>query len=306
MGKIGFVFAGQGAQYTGMGESLSKCSSAAAELFKKIDSVRPETSKQCFEADAEQLMKTDVTQPCVYAVDLACAYALKERGIMADAVAGYSLGELAALTFAGSLTPEEGVRLVAARGAAMQRASELQETGMMAVLKLDDDRINQLASKYDNVYPVNFNCKGQVSVAGLKDQLAQFGQDVKENGGLVRILEVAGGFHSPFMQSAATELKDIFEQASVAEAQIPVYANCTGEKYQGNYTDTMLRQIVSPILWQKSIENMIADGVDTFIEVGPGSRLTKMITRISKDITMLNVENEETLELAVKTAGGQK
>ena len=251
MGKIGFVFAGQGAQYTGMGESLSKCSSAAAELFKKIDSVRPETSKQCFEADAEQLMKTDVTQPCVYAVDLACAYALKERGIMADAVAGYSLGELAALTFAGSLTPEEGVRLVAARGAAMQRASELQETGMMAVLKLDDDRINQLASKYDNVYPVNFNCKGQVSVAGLKDQLAQFGQDVKENGGLVRILEVAGGFHSPFMQSAATELKDIFEQASVAEAQIPVYANCTGEKYQGSYTDTMLRQIVSPILWQK-------------------------------------------------------
>ena len=306
MGKIGFVFAGQGAQYTGMGESLSKCSSAAAELFKKIDSVRPETSKQCFEADAEQLMKTDVTQPCVYAVDLACAYALKERGIMADAVAGYSLGELAALTFAGSLTPEEGVRLVAARGAAMQRASELQETGMMAVLKLDDDRINQLASKYDNVYPVNFNCKGQVSVAGLKDQLAQFGQDVKENGGLVRILEVAGGFHSPFMQSAATELKDIFEQASVAEAQIPVYANCTGEKYQGSYTDTMPRQIVSPILWQKSIENMIADGVDTFIEVGPGSRLTKMITRISKDITMLNVENEETLELAVKTAGGQK
>ena len=275
MGKIGFVFAGQGAQYTGMGESLSKCSSAAAELFKKIDSVRPETSKQCFEADAEQLMKTDVTQPCVYAVDLACAYALKERGIMADAVAGYSLGELAALTFAGSLTPEEGVRLVAARGAAMQRASELQETGMMAVLKLDDDRINQLASKYDNVYPVNFNCKGQVSVAGL-------------------------------MQSAATELKDIFEQASVAEAQIPVYANCTGEKYQGSYTDTMLRQIVSPILWQKSIENMIADGVDTFIEVGPVSRLTKMITRISKDITMLNVENEETLELAVKTAGGQK
>lgn len=306
MGKIGFVFAGQGAQYTGMGESLAKCSSAAAELLKKIDSVRPGTSKQCFEADTEQLMKTDVTQPCVYAVDLACAYALKERGIMADAVAGYSLGELAALTFAGSMTPEEGVRLVAARGAAMQRASELQETGMMAVLKLDDDRINQLASKYDNVYPVNFNCKGQVSVAGLKDQLAQFGQDVKENGGLVRILEVAGGFHSPFMQSAATELKDIFEQVSVSEAQIPVYANCTGEKYQGSYTDMMLRQIVSPILWQKSIENMIADGIDTFIEVGPGSRLTKMITRISKDITMLNVENEETLELAVKTAGGHK
>ena len=306
MGKIGFVFAGQGAQYIGMGESLSKCSGAAAELFRKIDSVRPETSKQCFEADTEQLMKTDVTQPCVYAVDLACAYALKERGIMADAVAGYSLGELAALTFAGSFTPEEGVRLVSARGAAMQRASELQETGMMAVLKLDDDRINQLASKYDNVYPVNFNCKGQVSVAGLKDQLAQFGQDVKENGGLVRILEVAGGFHSPFMQSAASDLKDIFEKASVKEAEIPVYANCTGEKYQGSYTDTMLRQIVSPILWQKSIENMIADGVDTFIEVGPGSRLTKMITRISKDITMLNVENEETLELAVKTAGGKK
>ncbi len=306
MGKIGFVFAGQGAQYTGMGESLSKCSNAASELFKKIDSVRPETSKQCFKANTEQLMKTDVTQPCVYTVDLACAYALKERGITADAVSGYSLGELAALTFAGAFTPEEGVKLVAARGDAMQKASELHKTGMMAVLKLDDDKVDQIASKYDEVYPVNFNCKGQVSVAGLSDQLAEFGKEIKANGGLIRILEVAGGFHSPFMQSAVTELSDLFQNASAAEAQIPVYANCTGEKYQGNYADTMLKQIVSPILWQKSIENMIADGIDTFIEVGPGNRLTKMITRISKDITMLNVENEETLELAVKIAGGQK
>lgn len=304
MGKIGFVFAGQGAQYGGMGSDLVKCSKAAARLFAVLDNVRSGTSKQCFEADSQELMKTDVTQPCVYAVDLACAYALKERGIVPDAAAGYSLGELAALAFAGAFTPEEGIKLVCARGTAMQKASELQETGMMAVLKLDDETVNKLASKYNRVYPVNFNCKGQVTVAGTSSQLAEFAKDVKENGGLVRILEVAGGFHSPFMASASEELTEVFKKASVGEVQIPVYANCTGEKYNGSYADIMLKQIVSPILWQKSIENMIADGIDTFIEVGPGSSLTKMITRISKNITMLNVENEETLELAVKTVGG--
>ncbi len=300
MGKIAFVFAGQGAQYPGMARGL------APDILERLDTVRPGTTKQMMEADAEELMKTDVTQPCVYAADLAAAFALEKRGIKADAVAGYSLGEIAALAYAGAFSPEKGMELVMKRGLAMQRASDLHETGMAAVLKLSDEQVISLASKYDQVYPVNFNCPGQISVAGDKQQLTDFGADVKENGGLVRILEVAGGFHSPYMSTAAEELAAVFKETEMNETAIPVYANYTAEPYAGDYAELMTRQIINPILWQKTIENMIAEGVDIFVEVGPGTRLGKMLTRISKDITLLNVENEETLENAVNVIGGSE
>ena len=298
MGKIAFVFAGQGAQYPGMARGL------APDILERLDTVRPGTARQMMEADAEELMKTDVTQPCVYAADLAAAFALEERGIKADAVAGYSLGEIAALAYAGAFSPEEGMELVMKRGEAMQRASEMHETGMAAILKLNDEQVISLAAKYDRVYPVNFNCPGQISVAGDKEQLQSFSADVKGEGGLVRILEVAGGFHSPYMAPAAEELAEPFNAVQMKETTIPVYANYTAKPYAGNYQELMINQITNPILWQKTIENMMAEGVDIFVEVGPGTRLGKMLSRISKDITLLNVENEETLNNAVEVIGG--
>ena len=299
MGKIAFVFAGQGAQYTGM------CKGLSPETLARLDAVRPGTARQIMEADADELMKTDVTQPCVYAADLMAAFALEERGIKADAVAGYSLGEIAALAYAGAFSIEEGMKLVAKRGEAMQKASDLHETGMAAILKLSDEKVIEICSRFDQVYPVNFNCKGQISCAGDKAQLLDFAQEVKAEGGLARILEVAGGFHSPFMKTAADELESVFASVEFEETKIPVYANYTAAPYEGNDADIMTKQIVNPILWQKAIENMIASGVDTFIEVGPGNRLGKMLSRISKDILLLNVENEETLEAAVKAVGGR-
>lgn len=299
MGKIAFVFAGQGAQYPGMCQGLSP------ETMARLDAVRPGTMHQMTEADAEELMKTDVTQPCVYAADLLAAFALEERGIKADAVAGYSLGELAALAYAGAFSLEEGMNLVTKRGIAMQKASDMHETGMAAILKLSDEKVIELCGRFNQVYPVNFNCKGQVSCAGDKAELKEFAQVVKAEGGLPRILEVAGGFHSPFMQPAADELESEFQAVEYTETRIPVYANYTANPYEGNYADLMTKQIVNPILWQKSIENMIASGVDTFIEVGPGNRLGKMLSRISKDITLYNVENQETLDKVVEAIGGK-
>ena len=248
------------------------------------------------EADTEQLMKTDVTQPCVYAVDLACAYALKERGIMADAVAGYSLGELAALTFAGSLTPEEGVRLVAARGAAMQRASELQETGMMAVLKLDSKTVSDLASEFDGLYAVNYNCPGQVVVSGLKSRMPQFCEKAAQAGGRCVPLAVSAAFHSPFMNKAADGFSEELKKYDIKAPEIPVYSNLTAQPYEESVSDVLGNQMKSPVRWQETIENMIKDGYTDFIEVGAGKTLSGLIKKISKEVRVSSVEDKDSLE----------
>ena len=180
MGKIAFVFAGQGAQTPGMGKDVCEAVPAAADVFAKADAVREGTSRQCFEADAAELMETKNTQPCVFTVDLAMAAALEAEGIHADMTAGYSLGELAALVYAGAMTMEDGTKLVAERGRLMQACSEAHETGMAAVLKLQDDAVEEICAKYPDLYPVNFNSDGQVSVAGDKEQLQQMRADVKE------------------------------------------------------------------------------------------------------------------------------
>ena len=300
MGKIAFVFAGQGAQHTGMGKEISENVSAAAEIFAKADSVRPGTSQQCFEGSSELLAETKNTQPCIYTVDMAMAAALEANGVKADMAAGYSLGELAALAYAGSFSFDDGLGLVSQRGAIMQKASESCDSGMMAVLKLPDEKIEELSSKYTKVYPVNFNCNGQVTVAGDRAQLDQFKDDVKEAKGLVRILEVSGGFHSPFMSDAAEEFKKVLEGADIKDANIPVYSNWTAKPYEGDYKKALEMQIANPIRWKNIIEDMIENGADTFIELGPGTALTKMITRISKKVRMFNVKDMESLELTLK------
>lgn len=303
MGKIAFVFAGQGAQKPGMGKDIAEYSSAAAKVFELADQVREGTSKQCFEAEQEILSRTENTQPCIYTVNLAIAEALKEKGITADMVAGYSLGELAALAYAGSFSYDKGLDIVQKRGRLMQEASEKCDTGMAAILKLSDEKVEELCSKYENVFPVNFNCKGQITVAGDREELAAFAPEAKEAGGLVRILEVSGGFHSPFMKEAADKFEETIAGESFKVPEIPVYSNRTSQPYaeeEQEIKNLLVEQISNPIRWKTLIENMIEQGVDTFVEVGPGTALTKMITRISKNVTMLNVCDVETLEQVVE------
>ena len=300
MGKIAFVFAGQGAQSPGMGKDVYDAVPAAREIFDKADAVRPETSAQCFEADAAELMQTKNTQPCVYTVDLAMAAALEAEGIHADMTAGYSLGELAALTYAGAMTVEEGTRVVSERGRLMQIASEAHETGMAAVLKLQDDKVEEICSKYPDLYPVNYNSDGQVSVAGDKEQLIKMRDDVKAERGLAKILDVSGAFHSPYMNQAAEDFSKFLEDAEIGEAKIPVYSNRTALEYEGDYKQLLVEQIINPVYWKKLVRNMIDEGVDTFIELGPGQALTSMITRISKDVKMYRVSDMETLQSTVE------
>ena len=222
MGKIAFVFAGQGAQHPGMGQELAEISPAAAEVFQKLDALRPGTSAQCFSGTDEELKETKNTQPCMFAVELAAAAALTEAGIKADKAAGFSLGEIGALTYTGAVDLETGFHLVCRRGELMQAAAEEQPTAMAAVLKLPNEKVEELCGQFPETYPVNYNCPGQVSVACAKEQLAPFSAAVKAAGGRALPLKVRGGFHSPFMASAAEGFAQVLADCQVEEPKIPL------------------------------------------------------------------------------------
>lgn len=309
MGKIAFLFAGQGAQYPGMGKALTERSPKAKALFALADEVRPGTSRQCFEGDAAELTETKNTQPCVFAVDLAAAYALEEAGVHADAAAGFSLGEMAALTFAGAFSEREGFTLVCRRGALMQDASEKHPGAMAAVLKLSDKAVEDLCAPFPDVFPVNYNCPGQLVVAGGEENLARFCDLAAGAGGRAKKLAVGGGFHSPFMNEAAAAFRAELDAVGVKEPRIPVYGNRTAAPYGEEREATLAEQMRNPVLWTKTVERMAADGVDTFIEVGPGKTLSGLVRRILPDAAVYRVEDEKTLEetlRALRETGGQE
>ena len=306
MGKIAFVFAGQGAQYSGMGQSLREASPAARAVFDVADTLRPGTSAQCFAAPVEELSITENTQPCLYCVDLAAAKALEEAGVIPDYAAGFSLGEIAALSFAGVFSPEEGFGFVCRRGRAMQKAGEENPGAMAAVLKLSNEQVEQLCAGFEKVWPVNYNCPGQLVCAGEKGQIQAFCQKVEEAGGRAKLLAVSGGVHSPFMESASEELRAVLETVGLQEPRVPVYANFNAEPYTAESArELLVNQVKSPVRWQETVERLCGLGVDTFIECGPGKTLCGLIRKTVKGVTVLNVQDEETLKAAVEAVKAQ-
>lgn len=309
MGKIAFLFAGQGAQYPGMGKSLTEISPKAASMFELADSIRPGTSRQCFEGDPAELTQTANTQPCVFTVDLAAAYALEEAGVHADVAAGFSLGEMAALTFAGSFSEKDGFSLVCRRGELMQEAAQEHPSAMAAVLKLKDETVEQLCAGFPDVYPVNYNCPGQLVVAGGTEHLEQFCELAAEAGGRAKKLAVGGGFHSPFMEQAASAYLQELLRIGVNPPRISVYGNRTAAPYEENREIMLAEQMKNPVLWTKTVERMAADGVDTFVEVGPGKTLSGLVKRILPHAAVYRVEDAATLEetiQALRKTGGQE
>lgn len=296
MAKIALVFSGQGAQYSGMGKELYDASPRAREVFARCDAIRPGTSQQCFTGSKEELTQTINTQPCLFCVDLAAAAAVLEQGIQPVALAGFSLGELPALCVGEALRLEDSFRLVCERARLMHQASTQSDSTMMAILKLPTSKVEELCREAGAVYPVNYNCEGQVVVAGKQATLSDFAQTVKSEGGRAMPLAVSGGFHSVYMDLAREGLAEFMQGIRFAMPAIPVYANVNGQPYESNGAELLARQVNSPVLWQKTIENMLADGVDTFIEVGAGKTLSTLIKKIAPDALCYHVEDKASLD----------
>lgn len=289
MGRIAFVFSGQGDQYPGMGKELCEKYPVAASVFKMCDRLRPGTSSQCFEGTEEELKETKNTQPCLFAMELSAAAVLFDKGVRPDAVAGFSLGEVVAATAAGAFDEETGFRLVCKRGELMQREAERFDTSMAAIVKLTSKQVWEVCEKYSDVYPVNFNCPGQITVSGLSSQMPAFFEDVKAAGGRAIPLKVKGAFHSPFMENAASAFAEELKKAEISNINITLYSNMTSKPYTDDVAELLSKQICSPVQWEELIRNMIADGIDTFIEIGPGRTLTNMIKKIDTEVTALTV-----------------
>ena len=296
MGKIAFIFSGQGAQYSGMGKELYEASPAAKAVYDMADSVREGTSKQCFEGSTEELCKTVNTQPCVFTADLAAAYALVERGIKPDCVAGFSLGEVAALAFSKMLSDEEAFKLVCKRGELMDKAATENPGAMAAVMKITPQQVEEICSKFDKTYPVNYNSPAQTVVATTSENADKFCEAVKEAGGRAKLLAVSGAFHSPFMAEAADGLAEYMENVDFSQPETVIYSDVTAKPYEGDYKALVKAQVESPVKWQTIVENMVADGVDTFIEVGVGKTLTGLVKRINGDVKAFKVETPADIE----------
>lgn len=296
MGKIAFIFSGQGAQYSGMGKELYDFSPAAKAVYDMADSVREGTSRQCFEGSTEELCKTVNTQPCVFTADLAAAYALVERGIKPDCVAGFSLGEIAALAFSKMLSDEEAFKLVCKRGELMDKAATENPGAMAAVMKITPQQVEEICSKFDKTYPVNYNSPAQTVVATTSENADKFCEAVKEAGGRAKMLAVSGAFHSPFMAEAADGLAEYMESVDFSEPETVIYSDVTAKPYEGDYKALVKAQVESPVKWQTIVENMVADGVDTFIEVGVGKTLTGLVKRINVDVKAFKVDTPADIE----------
>lgn len=299
MGKVAFVFAGQGAQYSGMGKSLYETSKAAKAVLDEAERLHPGTLEMCFNGSREDLSQTRNTQPCLMAVDRACAAALIESGIKPEGLAGFSLGEIAAMATSGLLPFEQMFRLVTRRAELMQACAEKYESGMIAVLKLEDAVVEALCAQ-NHAFPVNYNCPGQIVCALLTKDIPALTEAVKAAGGRALSLAVNGGFHSPFMADAAQGLRDFAKDLPFVAPSLPLYADKTCKPYTAESAAELLgAQVESPVRWTELIRTMQADGYTDFIEVGAGKTLSGLIGKIGGAVRIANVEDADSLAATV-------
>lgn len=297
--KIALLFAGQGAQFTGMGKSLYENSNEARLIFDIADKLRPGTSAQCFSADSATLSKTENTQPCIFTVDLAAAKAVAEQGIKISAVAGFSLGELPAIAFSEILAVEKAFSLTLSRASFMSKAAYENPGEMAAILKLSGEVINEVCENIGGVWAVNYNSPAQTVIAGNQQSISQATEKLTLLGGKVVKLAVSGAFHCPHMTSAGEQMLNLLSKTNFSEPLTPIYSNVTAKPYSKELiSDLLSQQIYSPVKWQQTIEHMTASGIDTFIEVGPGKTLSGLVRRISPGAKCFNVcEYEEILKV---------
>ncbi len=295
--KKAYVFPGQGAQFTGMGQELYNSNPKAKELFERANEILGwRISDVMFTGTVEELKQTKVTQPAIFIHSVVLAKCLGEN-FNPDMVAGHSLGEFSALTAAGALSFDEGLQLVAQRAFAMQKACELKQSTMAAVLNLEDSVIEsvckQVTEKGDKgiVVAANYNCHGQVVISGDIDAVAEAGTILKEKGAKrVLPLVVGGAFHSPLMDPARVELGEAIKKAVITKPICPIYQNVDALPHTDpeEIKENLLIQLTHPVKWAQIVEKMVADGANEFVELGPGTVLQGLVRKLAPAETQIS------------------
>lgn len=285
-----YVFPGQGAQFVGMGKDLYENTPLAKELFEKANDILGfRITDLMFSGTDEDLRQTKVTQPAIFLHSVILAATMGEN-FKPDMVAGHSLGEFSALVAAGAISFDDGLRLVYARAMAMQKACEAEPSTMAAILGLEDSKVEEICKGIDEiVVPANYNSPGQLVISGSMAGIDRACIELKAAGAKRALpLKVGGAFHSPLMEPARIELAEAINRTDFHKPVCPVYQNATADRVTDPATIklNLIAQLTAPVLWTQIVQNMIADGADYFVEVGPGSVLQGLISKIGKDVTV--------------------
>ena len=284
--KHAYVFPGQGAQYPGMGKDLYENSVEARELFDRANEILGfNITDIMFNGTADELKQTKVTQPAVFLHSVILA---KVLGVKPDAVAGHSLGEFSALVVAGALSFEDGLKLVAKRALAMQACCEKQPGGMAAILGLEDAVVEECCKAIDGVVvAANYNCPGQIVISGANEAVDKACEQLKEAGARRALrLPVGGAFHSPLMEPARVELEKAIAEVEFHTPSCPIYQNVDAQPQSDSEVikRNVIAQLTAPVRWTQSAKNMIADGIDTYTELGPGNVLQGLIKKVNAEV----------------------
>lgn len=304
MGKTAFVFPGQGAQYVGMGRDFYETYPVSREVFDRASAVTGlDLPALCFEEN-DRLDVTEYTQIAMLTVEAAILAAVRERGILPDVTAGLSLGEYGALIASGVLSSEDAFRVVRKRGIYMQ--SEVPSGGAMAaVIGMDSEKIEEICEKTEGIVSIaNYNCPGQIVITGEEKAVMEAGEALKMEGARrIILLKVSGPFHSEMLKGAGEKLGKVLDQVSIHDIQVPYLSNVTADYVtdREQIPSILMRQVFSPVRWQQSVERMLADGTDIFLEIGPGKTLTGFLRKINRGAAGINIETAEDLEKAAET-----